>query len=168
MANQPEGTTGSMTTAGLAGLAIVKERLTEAGKLPPDAARRIDAAMLDGLVWLSEAFTVEDNPVLPSGGAPWHYYYLYGLERVGALTGLVHVGKNDWYRKGAEHLLRAQEKEGGWKEAQGAGRMNDEHESAVCQTCFALLFLRRATTPPAVPVTPQALTGGDAPPSDNR
>src|SRR5262249_13356637 len=49
-------TNGSMTTAGIASLAIVKERLTEAGKCPPDVAHRIDSAMLDGLVWLSNVF----------------------------------------------------------------------------------------------------------------
>ena len=163
-----DGSTGSMTTAGIACLAIAKERLMEAGKLTPELTRRLDAAMLDGLVWLSEAFTITDNPVMPSGGAPWHYYYLYGLERVMSLTGVAFFGKNAAYRLGAEHLLGAQEKDGRWREASAAGRTSDESESMVTQTCFALLFLRRATTPPQVPVTPQGLTGGDAPPTDGR
>jgi hypothetical protein len=159
-----EAATGSMTTAGIAGLAIVKERLLDAGKCPPDLARRIDVGILDGLVWLAEAFTVQENPVMPSGGAPWHYYYLYGLERTGALTGARYVGQHDWYREGAVHLLAAQDaKDGGWAEAAAGGRTSDEHESDVTQTCFALLFLRRSTAPPVVPVQPQGLTGGDAP-----
>jgi len=162
---QKDPATGSMTTAGLAGLAIVKERLLDAGKCPPDLARRIDTALLDGLVWLSEAFTVTDNPVMPSGGAPWHYYYLYGLERTGALTGARYLGRHDWYREGAAHLLAAQDpKDGGWAEAAAGGRTSDEHESAVTQTCFALLFLRRSTSPPVVPVQPTGLTGSDTAP----
>ena len=46
--------------------------------------------------------------------------------------------------------------------------MADENESEVVQTCFALLFLKRSTSPPTVPITPAALTGGEAPPVDLR
>lgn len=161
--------TGSMTTAGVAALAIVKERLAEAGKLTPDASRRLDAGMLDGLVWLAEVFTVEANPTFPAGGAPWHLYYLYGLERVGSLTGFENVGKHDWYREGATFLLGAQHADGHWEGQKGTMNLTDEHESELVQTCFALLFLRRSTTPPVVPVTPQPTTGDDtAPPTDGR
>lgn len=169
MPGSTEGTTGSMTTAGVACLAIVKERLAEAGKLTPELGRRIDSALLDGLAWLSDVFTVTDNPVVPAGGAPWHYYYLYGIERVGALTGVRHIAKIDWYRAGADHLVGAQEKDGSWRRSGAvAGKVADENESEIVQTCFALLFLKRATTPPTVPITPVALTGGDAPPTDLR
>jgi hypothetical protein len=163
-------TTGSMTTAGIASLAIVKERLTEAGKLTPEMGHKIDSAMLDGLVWLSEVFTVSNNPTFPAGGAPWHLYYLYGLERVGALTGIPYVGKHDWYREGADLLLSAAKPDGHWEGQIGSIQgLTDEHESDIVQTCFALLFLKRATTPPIVPVTPQGVTvGGDAPAVDNR
>ena len=170
MPGSKEGTTGSMTTAGIACLAIVKERLGEAGKLTPELAHRIDGAMLDGLAWLTDVFTVTENPVVPAGGAPWHYYYLYGVERVGSLTGLRHIAKIDWYRAGAEHLLGAQEKDGGWRRAGAkAGAMADENETEIAQTCFALLFLKRATTPPTVPIAPKVLTGGgDDAPADAR
>jgi hypothetical protein len=158
-----------MTTAGIACLAIVKERLGETGKLTPALAQRLDVGLLDGLAWLTDTFTVTDNPVVPPAPAMWHYYYLYGLERVGSLTGVRFVGKNDWYRQGADHLLGAQKKEGGWESAIGAGKPADNTESDIVQTCFALLFLKRSTTPPAVPITPPSLTGNpDAPPVDNR
>jgi hypothetical protein len=166
---QKEPSTGAMTTAGVACLAIVKERLQDAGKLVPAAGHRLDAAILDGLAWLTDAFTVTDNPVVPPAPAMWHYYYLYGLERVGSLTGVRFVGKNDWYRLGADHLLAAQTKDGGWQSAAMAGKPADNTESEIVQTCFALLFLKRATTPPTVPVTPPMLTGDpDAPPVDGR
>ena len=125
--------------------------------------------MLDGLVWLAEVFTVEANPTFPAGGAPWHLYYLYGLERVGSLTGFDHVGKHDWYREGATFLLGAQGADGHWEGQKGTMNLTDEHESPLVQTCFALLFLRRSTTPPVVPVTPRPTTGADAaPPTDGR
>jgi hypothetical protein len=125
--------------------------------LPEALARRIDEGVLEGLVWLSEHFTVTDNPDPPN---QWHYYYLYGLERTGAKTGVTHVGQHDWYREGAEHLLAAQEPAGGWAEAAASGKPADSTESAITQTCFALLFLKRATTPPWIPVAPPVLTGG--------
>jgi len=164
-----EASSGAMTTAGIACLGMAKDRLGSMGKLTPELGHRIDAALLDGLGWLGNAFTVTDNPVMPSGGAMWHYYYLYGVERVGSLTGVRFMAQHDWYREGAEHLLGAQEKDGGWKEAAASGKPADSTESAITQTCFALLFLKRATSPPPVPITPRELTGSpDAPPTDGR
>ncbi len=166
-----EPCTGSMTVAGVTCLAIVKERLADTGKLTPAIQHRIDRALLDGLGWLTDAYTVEDNPVVPPAPAMWHYYYLYGLERIGSLTGVKWLGKNDWYREGADHLVGAQQKDGGWMSAADRDKTKpaDNTESAVVQTCFALLFLKRATAPPAVPITPPALTGGDdEPPQDGR
>ena len=65
-------------------------------------------------------------------------------------------------------LLGAMNPDGSWLGAKQAGatRAMDEHETDVTQTCFALLFLRRSTAPPLVPVTPQGLTGGDGPPTN--
>jgi hypothetical protein len=152
-----EPSTGSMTVGAIGSLAIVKERLEAAKALPPETRAKIDRAIVDGLAWTSDAFTVEDNPVMPPAPAMWHYYYLYGLERMGSLVGVRHVGKNDWYRMGADHLVAAQKKDGSWKSSPGV-RPTDHTESEVVQTCFALLFLRRSTPPPLVPVTPPVLT----------
>lgn len=164
-----EACTGSMTTAGVACLAIVKERLADMGKLTPPVSRRIDTGILDGLAWLSDVFTVTDNPVMPPAPAMWHFYYLYGLERIGALTGVRYLAKQDWYRKGADYFLGAQAKDGHWEAAMQAGRPADNTESEIVETCFALLFLKRATSPPTVPITPPVLTGkGDEEPTDNR
>jgi hypothetical protein len=148
--------TGSMTCAGIVGLGIVKERLWAMRKLDPALEKRLDAGMVDGIAWLAEHFRVDDNPDPPN---QWHYYYLYGLERVGAKTGVRWLGRHDWYRRGAEHLLGAQEESGGWAEAAAAGKPADATESAITQTCFALLFLKRSTRPPPIPLTPPVLTG---------
>ncbi len=157
--------TGSMTCAGVTCLAMVKERLWLRKKLEDAFSRKLDRGMLDGLAWLSDHFTVEGNPDPPN---MWHYYYLYGLERTGSKTGVTYIGRHDWYREGAEHLLGAQQADGGWKEAGGEGRPADSTESAITQTCFALLFLQRATRKPVVPMTPPTLTGGGGPPADGR
>jgi len=157
---------GSMTCAGVTCLAIVKDRLWAYKALEPAFSKQLDAGMLDGLAWLSDHFVVTDNP--DPGENMWHYYYLYGLERTGAKTGVHWVGKHDWYREGALHLLDAQTSEGGWKEAAVSGKPADSTESEITQTCFALLFLRKATRPPVVPVTPPTLTGGGGAPADNR
>ena len=75
---------------------------------------------------------------------PWHYYYLYGLERMGALVGVAFLGEHDWYQEGARYLVARQDEEGSW---QGG--------TDLSETCFALLFLKRATTGDPVPVGPR-------------
>ncbi len=151
--------TSSMTCAGVTCLALLKERLWLLEKLDKPLRKRLDRGILDGLAWLNEVFTVESN--VDGGGIAqmWHYYYLYGLERTGAKTGVRYIGTHDWYQEGARHLLAAQTPKGGWKEADGQERPADATESAITQTCFALLFLKRTTRPPLVPMTPPVLTG---------
>ncbi len=90
---------------------------------------RRDQDVLEGLQWLNKNFSVTANP---KGNARWHYYYLYGLERAGMLFGTEHIGDHKWYRTGAEYLLQNQAGDGGWK-------------GDPVDTCFAILFLRRAT-----------------------
>jgi hypothetical protein len=157
--------TGSMTAAGVTSLALAKERLWALDKLPGTLRQRIDCGLLDGAAWLGEHFLVTDNPEPPS---QWHHYYLHGLERMGTKLGLVHVGRHDWYREGGEHLLASQQKDGGWLSAEAAGKPADHTESAVTQTCFAILFLKRSTPAPSVPLTPPVLTGGGGAAGDGR
>ena len=121
--NQP--CTGSMTTAALAVMEICRaglgRKLRKRTRL--DIERKTDAA----LIWLGQNFTADRNP---NGGH--HYYYLYGCERVGALLNTERFGKHWWYIDGAKFLINKQDK-------------NQGHWSNVTDTCFALLFLRRAT-----------------------
>jgi hypothetical protein len=91
-----------------------------------------------GLFWLGKNFSVRANP----GDRSWLLYYLYGLERVGRLTGRRLIGGHDWYREGAEVLLREQDDfSGSWK---GVG--NAESNSLVA-TSLALLFLSKGRRP---------------------
>ena len=84
----------------------------------------------------------------PNGppGAGYFYYYLYALERVGALTSRRWIGEHDWYREGADELLKRQNPDGSWP----SGGYDDE----LVNTSFALLFLRRATLRGSLTITP--------------
>ena len=62
-------------------------------------------------------------------------YFLYGIERMGALTGIHDLGGVPWYAAGARYLLDEQHETGGW----------DHLYNGALGTAFALLFLRRAT-----------------------
>ena len=90
------------------------------------------------LQWMGEHFRVDMNPNHRIGG--WKLYYLYALERAGILTETPLLGNKDWYLDGARVLLAAQDKNGSWnKDSSG--------ENATWQTCFAILFLKKATRP---------------------
>ncbi|MBN2489761.1 MAG: terpene cyclase/mutase family protein [Planctomycetes bacterium] len=120
--------TGSMTAAGVATLAICRIALDR--QLDAKADRAAREAIDLGLQWLAHRFTVAENP----GHAGWLNYYLYGLERVGSILELEHIGEHHWYSAGARFLVGAQRTRGEWH----AGGPEPS-------TCFALLFLRRAT-----------------------
>jgi hypothetical protein len=126
--------TGSMTCVGVSSVAIA---LSELGhQCPPDLEKPGRKAIWDGIAWLARHWSVEENPRHPQ--KRWHYYYLYGLERTGVLTWQRTFGRNDWYRRGAEWLVAGQ-KGDHWDDPLCAGPVNN--------TCFALLFLTRATVP---------------------
>ena len=137
-----DSATGSMTTAGIACLSIVKRLLARAPAphtLKPAEGDQLDASIRAGMAWLEHHFDVHENP---RAGRVWHYYYLYGLERVGALLDLRYIGKHDWYREGVEYLLAHQTQAGNWPPRDANGRTGD---SRHVNTCFALLFLTRST-----------------------
>ncbi|HLJ95577.1 MAG TPA: hypothetical protein VKU02_20540 [Gemmataceae bacterium] len=69
-----------------------------------------------------------------AAGAPPDYYFFWSLERVGMIYGLKTIGKKDWYAWGSQILLDHQNEDGSWH-----GKYADGID-----TCFALLFLRRA------------------------
>ena len=112
---------GSMTVGAIGGLCILDYML---GK-----DWRKDDDVLEGLQWLNKNWSVTENP---KKGAQWYMYYIYAIERAGMLFGTETIGDHKWYREGAEQLLSAQSG-GGW--------------GNVVDTCFAILFLRRATRP---------------------
>lgn len=140
---------GSMTCGAVGALAILKSILAENPKCPP-----IDKAFH----WLGKNFSVTDNPAHGAGGilpggkrmVLWYFYYLYSLERAGDLTGTERFGTRDWYPEGAAELIRIQNADGSWKDPSTEGE--------IWSTCFAILFLKRATQP-------LIKTGGEKPPA---
>jgi len=118
------GGTGSMTTAGIACLAIGIQGLGSRGK----HATRVKKANSYALNWLTMNFSVTTNP----GKGSHHRYYLYGLERVGGLLELDRIGPYDWYEAGATNLTGSQGGGGAWS-------------NSPLETSYALLFLNKAT-----------------------
>jgi hypothetical protein len=145
--------TATMTAAGLLGLAVghgaageAAARPEPAAKAPAKPARPVadatkDLVVRNGLLALGTAVgqPVGDRkargqePALQGGGRL--YYFLWSLERVAVAYGLQTVGKKDWYTWGSEVLLANQQPDGSWQGAFGRGGAD---------TCFALLFLKRA------------------------
>jgi hypothetical protein len=144
--------TGSMTTSGVAALAICKANL-EGTSFFSRHKEKLNQGLRDGCAWLAHNFSVSKNPSSPY----WHYYYLYGLERAGILSLARKLGEHDWYEEGANYLLAQQKPDGSWPGQKGhkeekkipRGKMTFEIVPLhpVITTCFAVLFLKRATTP---------------------
>ncbi len=145
-----DNATASMTCAGLLGLAIADgatlERLRERKRDAkiPDISE--DKNLKNGLQLLA---SVIDNPkgLTPKRPEVQHpfgppvrvggrtYYFLWSLERVAVALDLDTIGKKDWYSWGAEILLENQDPNGSW---------SGDHANCGADTCFALMFLKRA------------------------
>jgi hypothetical protein len=137
-----EESTGSMTCAGIASVAICRDVLLEAGgkSIPPETAAAAERAIADGFGWIHSRYTVEQAPRAGKRPHKWLHYYLYALERAGILADVARVNEHDWYADGAVHLLLTQDAEGWWTEGK------DTAPEKIADTCFALLFLKRAVT----------------------
>ncbi len=155
--DQPEAPpTGSMTCAGIGALVISQGRLSAGDARVQEGTIRCCCEQADddqlerALEWLGAKFTANANPS-PAGlgglnlGRSGLFYYLYGVERVGRLTGRRFLGKHDWYREGAEMLVRQQDKLSGFWRGDGSGEDNE-----LVATSFALLFLAKGRRPVAM------------------
>ena len=125
-------------TAGAVGACIIYDHY-----LKKDWKR--DPVVNGGLAWLAKDFSVSKNwggrvHYGTGGTSAMLYYYLYALERVGVLADVLKVGTHDWYREGANFILGKQRDDGSWLSG-----TNDS--KAAWDTCFAILFLKRATRP---------------------
>jgi hypothetical protein len=143
---------GSMTASGVISLIVTKAWLEDLNAYEP-YKQKCDQAIRDGCAFLAHNFSVTSNPIAKGSKRPnHHYYYLYGLERVGMLGMLLNIGKHDWFVEGSKYILGAQAAGGSW-DAGANGTVGP-----VCDTCFALLFLKRATQP-LVKVPKEIYTG---------
>ncbi len=126
-----EHTSGSMTVAGLTVLLIAKRGLGDA--IPDGELAKLERGVEDGRRWIDRNLVWGREPHTGFG----HYFWIYGLERVGSLLATETLGGQPWYERGAEFLLGAQTDEGYW-----------ESSYAEIDTALALLFLGRASGPP--------------------
>jgi hypothetical protein len=149
---------GSMTSAGIAILGIGRDILGK-DDLWFNAARdrQLRRAMWEGLAWIQNNWTLEDNPGQPGN---WPFYWLYGLERCCRVSGVEHVGIYDWYYMGCMRLMDDQRDDGSWPKHQRMrppGDQNVQWWSDQVDTAFAILFLSQAT--PALKTPPPTITG---------
>lgn len=135
-----EPTYGSMTAAGIGGLALCRAGLLATNQARADVLPEIDAGMRDGFAWLATEFSVRCAPGFVGRNHRNFYYYLYGLERACELAGVARLQGRDWYYEGAMALLEHQQRNGSFRiESQNGGLFD--------ATCFAVLFLKKATLP---------------------
>ncbi|HYW80102.1 MAG TPA: DUF4159 domain-containing protein, partial [Thermoguttaceae bacterium] len=139
--------TGSMTCAGVASLIITSDKVQQA-----DAKATGDRIQCCGqgdgqndnieraVDWLGRNFSVTGNPGTRQN--TWLLYYLYGVERVGRLTGHRFIGGHDWYREGSDYLVRTQDGLSGY--IKGVGQAEGIPEIG---TGLALLFLSKGRRP---------------------
>lgn len=159
---------GSMTCAGVSSLIIASGQL-DGGRasvrgesieccgadVSSDVAERIER----GMQWLGLHFRVDANPsagTLGTGAVnrAYQYYYLYGIERVGRLSGRRYligqrtvdgrrsIQPHDWYREGAAELIARKDRiQRCWV---GAGL---SEANPIVATAFALLFLSKGRRP---------------------
>jgi len=124
---------GSMTAGAIGAVCIYDYMLGKEWKK--------DKPVLDGLAWLDKNWSVTENigpPETAKGSNNgWLYYYLYALERTGMLYDTALIGNHDWYLEGARILLNAQKGDGSWD--------GSHFKHPTWDTCFAILFLKRAT-----------------------
>ena len=142
--------TGSMTCAGIAALAMTSG-VREAARARvegddfvccQDVEDEIAVRISSGLNWLGKHFSARTNPGRAAGADAYFFYYLYGLERIGRLTANRFVGRSDWYREGADALLR---RKGAFSQFWNAQK--DLAGNNAVSTAFALLFLSKGRWP---------------------
>jgi hypothetical protein len=132
----------SMTVAGVCGLLIAgmgldkseQELDPQTGVAKNCGVYNENAAVAKGMSWVADNFTFS-SPKSTS-------YNIYGIERLGRLSGQRFIGTHDWYREGCEKLVDLQDANGS---ILAGGKSIDGH--ALISTSFALLFLSKGRTP---------------------
>jgi hypothetical protein len=149
------GNAGSpaMTAAGLLGLAVGHGLAVGDGKVAADHKPEFNDKAVDrgfrilagqvgkplGLVQEGKQVGRKGRPRLKGRqNAPVNLYFLWSLERVGVLYHQRQIVGKEWYTWGVELLLPEQHDDGSWQ------KLNYPGATQMCDTCFALLFLRRA------------------------
>lgn len=113
---------------------------------PPEGLKpETDPIILNAFVALSKGVgepvgDINKRPKIKDVGG---LYFLWAMERIAVLFDLQKLGKKDWYLWGAEIIVGNQAANGSWDEDGGY-----PGQAPIINTCFALLFLRRANLTP--------------------
>jgi hypothetical protein len=146
-----DASSGSMTCAGISSVIIASGQLSSGEVNLADervqccGERSENDSVERGLAWLGAKFSVEQNPGTPA----WQLYYLYGVERVGRLSGRRFFYSRrgeprDWYREGAEQLIKNQLDP---LTGRFSGTAGEEAKVPELSTSLALLFLSKGRRP---------------------
>jgi hypothetical protein len=124
--------TGGITAASLGGLTVLAE-IGEGRSAVEAVLKKRAKELRAGDDWMVAHWSPSQNAYGDVGWTPsFQYPYLWAVERWCGLSRRGKLGAHDWYEEGAAWLVDRQLDNGSWL---------DTNES----TCFALLFLRRAT-----------------------
>ena len=115
-----------MTAAGVATLFITQEMIN--ASLGECKGNIVDKDMDRGLEWLSRNY-----------GGLGNLYAMYNIERVGTASGYKYFGTVDWYKQGADFLIKSQKPDGSWDPG--------GHGNAITGTVWGLLFLVKGRAP---------------------
>lgn len=132
------GSTGTMTAAGIATLFITQDYILQADGQQWSLCRggQKNPWIDKGLAWMDK------NAPRLLQNAPHYYYQLYGIERIGVASGRKYFGTTDWYKVGADQLIKRQNKDGSW------GNDDAGHNPRkIPDTVFSILFLVRGRAP---------------------
>ncbi len=127
----------AMSCAGLFCLAVArasKIRTQQRDNKTPVRTGEKDALLSDPIFAKGLGKVTEFAGTLNPGSAR---YFVWTVERVGVLLGIELFGdKIDWFKLGADALIKSQKEDGSWP--------SDKPENSLADTCFASLFLRKA------------------------
>ncbi|HEX3147226.1 MAG TPA: DUF4159 domain-containing protein [Gemmataceae bacterium] len=147
-ADESPNSTLTMTAAGVSGLFISgqdssnnnQEFDEKTGVAAKCGFYPEDDAIAKGLRWLAKEFRFMNEPHT--------FYNVYGIERVGRLSGQRFIGEHDWYREGCEYLTGIKESKGLAQKSDGRWEIpNALDQYPIISTSFALLFLAKGRTP---------------------
>lgn len=130
----------TMTGAGLLGLAVQYGLAADHSRAKAKPGKADDPAVEKGFDFLARAV----GKPFPRGRqrnrqlVPINFYLLWTIERCGVLFNRRQISGKDWYTWGVQLLTDNQQAAGSWQGGTEPGA------SPIVDTCFALLFLKRA------------------------
>lgn len=138
----------SMTAVGVASVKIARQNIRKLGELPKKLEKRSKQSLYDGLAWMQKNYQNYGLTKKPEPRDGYEdMYELYAVERAMMLNLIREIDGHRWYREGAKQLIELQSDDGSWGEKNARKRKGGPEDRDISETCFAILFLRRATIP---------------------